>query len=342
MITPDKNYRLLGRPLDPEMGWQSHCHPLDGYLPVSREAPIYVKREDELAVNVSGTKLRKYLSLLPDLELNGTRHVILTGSAHSNNVLDLARLLKQRGYQITALLKAPGNPVPKGNFLLLNMLLEPASIHLISASEWPQVEMIARDRVKALKRQGIPACSLPEGGYSPAVLPGILTLAGDLQHNMEQLDIRFRDIWTDSGSGVSAIGLLLGLRLARLIDCTVHITLIAGDEAAFHQRYRQLERWLQQLTSAPLPIERPRLHLLKPATATAYGSVNRTILDQVWHIARETGLLMDPVYSVKHFYTVQQEVKRQPPRTPQLVLYNGATLGLSGFQEALASRQGVV
>ncbi|MCW8906185.1 MAG: hypothetical protein OQL28_02965 [Sedimenticola sp.] len=342
MITPDPNYHMLGRPLDPELGWQSRCHPLAGYLPASGTAPVYVKREDELSANVSGSKHRKYLSLLPDLEHSGIRHVILTGSAHSNNVLDLARLLKQRGYGISALLKAPGNGFLRGNFLLLNMLLEPDSIHLLNLDQWNRVETIGTRMVDTLQQQGVAARSLPEGGYSPAVLPGILTLTGDLQRNMAQLKTRFQDIWTDSGSGVSAIGLLLGLRLAGITDCTVHVTLIAGDETEFRQRYQQLERWLEQLTGTPLPAGSPRLRLLKPASAASYGSVNRTILDQSWLIARETGLLMDPVYSVKHFYTVKRQMEAEPPQGPQLVLYNGSTLGLCGFQEALASRRGVV
>jgi len=342
MIIPDPDHHLLGRPLDPALGWQSRCHPLDGYLPASGAAPVYIKREDELSANVSGTKHRKYLSLLPDLEHSGIRHVILIGSAHSNNVLDLARLLKQRGYGISALLKAPGNELLRGNFLLLNMLLEPESIQLLDPDQWNRVDTLAGEMVDTLQRQGIVARSLPEGGFSPAVLPGILTLAGDLQRNMAQLATRFRDIWTDSGSGVSAIGLLLGLRLAGITDCTVHVTLIAGDETDFNRRYRQLEHWLQEITGKPLPVERPRLQLLKPASAASYGSVNRTILDQAWRIARETGLLMDPVYSVKHFYTVKRQMEATPPRGPQLVLYNGSTLGLCGFQEALASRRGVV
>lgn len=342
MTTPDSLHRLLGQPLDPVLGWQSRCHLLNGYLPGSSAAPVYIKREDELNANVTGTKHRKYLSLLPDLEHSGIRHVILIGSAHSNNVLDLARTLKSRNYQVSALLKAPGNWALKGNFLLLNMLLEPGSIHLLSAAEWPQAETVAEEMVQVLGRRGIPASTLPEGGYSKAALPGILTLAGDLQRNMRQLDTSFRDIWTDSGSGVSAIGLLLGLRLEKITDCTVHVTLIAGDPLAFEQRYRQFEGWLEQLTGAPLPVQRPHIRFLKPATAAAYGSINQTILRQTWRISRETALLMDPVYSVKHLYTVKREMERNPPRTPQLVLYNGGTLGLCGFQEALASQQEVV
>ena len=342
MITPDQHNRLLGRALDPTLGWQSRCHPLSGYLPSSTVAPVYIKREDELSANISGTKHRKYLSLLPDLELSGIRHVILIGSAHSNNVLDLARLLKQRGIGISALLKAPGNKALRGNFLLLNMLLAPGSIHLLDTDRWTRAEAIGAEMVERLQAQGIAAHCLPEGGYSPPVLPGILTLAGDLQRNMAQLETGFRDIWTDSGSGVSAIGLLLGLRLAGMTDCTVHVTQIAGDEEEFQQRYRQMEQWLVTLTGSPLPDEEPRLQLLKPASAASYGSVNRTILNQAWLIARETGLLMDPVYSVKHFYTVKRQMETTPPRGPQLVLYNGGTLGLCGFQEALASRQGVV
>lgn len=342
MITPDSHYRLLGRPLDPEMDWKSRCHPLCGYLPHSVNAPVYIKREDELNANTSGTKQRKYLSLLPDLEHSGIRHVILIGSAHSNNVLGLSQMLSSRGYAITALVKEPGNRALTGNHLLLNMLLSPDQIRYISHQQWPDVEQIAHETAQTLNQRSVKAMVIPEGGYSEAVLPGILTVATDLQRNSDQLGIDFDTIWTDSGTGVSAIGLLLGMRLLGITRPTVHITQIAGTPEEFQQRYCQFEQWLEKLTPTPLPSPRPEVRFVRPATAASYGSINKTVLKECWAIARETGLLMDPVYSVKHFYTVKREMSLNPPTGPQLVLYNGGTLGMSGFQSQLASQEPIV
>ncbi|MCW8905227.1 hypothetical protein [Sedimenticola sp.] len=342
MSFPEPLQQLIGNRLDRELNWKSRCHPLHGYLPQHSSTPLFIKREDELNANAVGTKYRKYLSLIPALEHSGNNRIILIGSAHSNNVVGLAQLLRSRGIDVSALIKAPGNNQLVGNHLLLTMLLPHDRMQYVSHPDWPQVEEIAEQMVARLKQQGISAAVIPEGGYSEAVLPGILTLAADLQRNGEELGVEFQDIWTDSGTGVSAIGLLLGMRLLGITKPCVHITRIAGYPDEFRQRYDQFERWLERLTQKPLPEARPQVRFIQPATAASYGSVNQTILRESWAIARETGLLMDPVYSVKHFYTVKCEMERQAPNGPQLILYNGGTLGMCGFQSRLASREPMV
>ncbi len=342
MRLPDPLHQLIGNRLDRELNRASRCHPLNGYLPQHTTAPLFIKREDELNANTVGTKHRKYLSLLPALEHSGYDRIILIGSAHSNNVLGLAQLLRSRNLDVAAYIKAPGDKVLNGNHLLLNLLLPGRRLRYISHPEWPQVEQIAAQEITRLAQAGLAATVIPEGGYSEAVLPGILTLAADLQRNCAELGVEFRDIWTDSGTGVSAIGLLLGMRLLGMTLPRVHITQIAGDPEEFQQRYRQFEIWLEQLTGKALPEARPTIRFIRPATAVSYGGINKTILHESWRIARETGLLMDPVYSVKHLYSVKCEMERQPPKGPQLILYNGGTLGMMGFQSWLASHQPIV
>lgn len=342
MSFPEPLEHLLRNRLDRELNWKSRCHLLNGYLPQTPFAPLFIKREDELNANAVGTKHRKYLSLLPALEHSGNSRIILIGSAHSNNVAGLTQLLRSRGFDVSVLIKTPGNKELTGNQLLLNMLLPAEKIDYVSRGEWPRVERIAEQKVAQLRRRGIHATALAEGGYSEAALPGILTLAADLQRNITELGVKFQDIWTDSGTGISAIGLLLGMRLLRITTPRVHITQIAGNPDEFWQRYDQFERWLARLLQKPLPVERPQVRFLSPATAAAYGSVNSTILRESWSIARETGLLMDPVYSVKHLYTVKRALEQRPPEGPQLILYNGGTLGMSGFQSRLASLQPMV
>jgi 1-aminocyclopropane-1-carboxylate deaminase len=331
----DLKQRILDG-IDQTLGYFSRSHPLTGYLSAHPEAPLYIKREDELAAGVVGTKWRKYLSLLPALESKGIDEVILIGSAHSNNVMGLSQLLIQRGFGVTALIKQPGDRRPSGNYLLLRLLLPEERIRLVNHEDWPQVEGVAQALADDFTRQGKRSLVIPEGGYARETVPGILTLALDILRNEAELRVRFRGLWTDSGTGVSSIGLLLGMRLLEMDDRTLHITLIAGSEKEFRSRYRQYELWTREWLGAPVPDRAPRVRFHLPATARSFGSVNRTVLDQTRLIARATGILMDPVYSVKHLYTTRCLMEQETPEGPQLILYNGGPLGLCGFQSRLA------
>jgi D-cysteine desulfhydrase len=148
MSFPEPLQQLIGNRLDRELNWKSRCHPLNGYLPQRPSAPLFIKREDELNANAVGTKHRKYLSLLPTLQHSGSRRVILIGSAHSNNVLGLAQLLRSRDFDLSVIIKAPGNNELKGNYLLLHMLLPDRRIHAVNPLEWPQVERIAQQEAE--------------------------------------------------------------------------------------------------------------------------------------------------------------------------------------------------
>lgn len=329
--------RLIAGKTDPSLPHNSRSHPLTAYLPQAPEAPCYIKREDELSAGIVGSKLRKYLSLLPALERDGVTHVILIGGAHSNNVMSLSQLLIERGIGVSACLRQPGSRELVGNHMLLKMLVDRRRIRYLDHLEWPKAEQIAAQWAEEMRLQGEKTVVIAEGGDHPDVLPGILTLAADIRRNEAQAGISFQQIWSDAGTGITTIGLLLGLQLLGMSDRQVQITLIAGDEEGFLNRYRQYRQWLEMDLGTPLSGDSPPIRFLIPATARSFGSVNTRLLNETIDIARQTGILMDPVYSAKHLYTVKCAMAEQPPNGPQLILYNGGPLGLCGFQSALAA-----
>ena len=96
---------------------------------------------------------------------------------------------------------------------------------------------------------------LPEGGMTPASLPGALSLAIDVVENEREMGMAFDHIFLDAGTGFTACALLLGLGYLKSKSC-VHILLLAEGEASFHQRLEQCHHWfsqMQPLSPAPQP-----------------------------------------------------------------------------------------
>ncbi len=327
---------LITPHLSEELPRKSRCHPLQGYIQPPNNSTIWIKREDELNPTAIGSKLRKYLSLLPYLELNGSREVILIGGSNSNNVLGLSQVLKALGIGVSVIVKKPRDTTLRGHWLFLNLLLPSDRIHSISAEDWPNVTGLATQLADQLRPSDPNVAIIPEGGDHLAALSGILTVAVDLIRNETDHNCYFDHIWTDAGTGISAIGLVLGLHFLGQQNRTIHITLIAGTEREFEARYSRFQKELERLTGKVIPDHRPKLHFVKPATAAAFGSLNSTTLHETTTIARETGLLMDPVYSVKHLYTMKQVLQQTKLQGTHLFMYNGGTQGLNGFQSRLA------
>jgi 1-aminocyclopropane-1-carboxylate deaminase len=168
-------------------------------------------------------------------------------------------------------------------------------------------------------------------------MPGAMTIAGDILENELKEKIFFDHIFTDSGSGASAAGLLLGLAHVKQFR-QVHITLIAGTEEEFLGRYQGLREGTEKMTGIKIAHDFPgALHFHLPVISPSFGSITAAVLNEVKNTARTEGILMDPVYSIKHWMTARHIVDAQNLSGNILFICNGGSLGLCGFQQKLAN-----
>ena len=127
----------------------------------------------------------------------------------------------------------------------------------------------------------------------------------DICKNESDQNRSFDHIWIDSGTGFTAAVLcLMNELLGRKTQ--IHVVLTAGDPDFFEQKLREVGTWWEELTQIPLPngfIRLPTLY--PPATARSFGSVNQQVLKTVKDLAMTEGLLVDPVYTAKLFYTAK-------------------------------------
>jgi 1-aminocyclopropane-1-carboxylate deaminase len=296
---------------------------------------LYIKRDDELSSGISGSKYRKFASLMPFLLENKFDEVVLIGSAQSNNVIGALQLLNENGIKTRLILLESNEAELKGNLLWMSLLHDLKDAIWIKRENWKNVDEIASEYKEDQKKAGRYIFIFPEGGLTVESLPGAMTLAFDIIENEREKGLDFDHLFIDSGSGTTAIGLLLGLRLLQK-KCNVHITLIAGTEREFMSKCDTLSWQFEDYTGIKLPTENfVKLHFYKPSVALSFGSVTKTVLNEVKSVARTEGILMDPVYSIKHLMTAKEIIKEQQISGNMLFIYCGGSLGLSGFQGML-------
>ncbi|MCI5052273.1 MAG: pyridoxal-phosphate dependent enzyme [Simkaniaceae bacterium] len=265
---------------------QSRIHPLNTF------DGAYLKRDDELSFGISGTKLRKYHSLLPYLIAN-TKEVAIIGSSHSNNIVGLLQALIENQIRPYPFLLEPHNKIPQGNCALIQLLSD--NITWVPRNKWPQVEQIAAEKHEYV---------IPEGANHPQAHAGSATLADDILRNEQEHNLQFDNIFIEAGSGTSAQALINRLTELKTRH-RVHVVLCANpnlDLSEPHQKHT-------------------------PAIATSFGSVNRTVLNWVKRIARNEGVLIDPLYGAKLFATYDQI----HPSGTNLLIHSGGGLGLMGY-----------
>ncbi len=121
---------------------RSRVHRLNGF-----PGQCFVKREDELSFGITGSKIRKYLSLIPSLKR--FEEVVLIGGASSNNIVGLSQLLIEEGIQPVLFLCGHKPEQASGNLLISQLLVDPEHIHWYGRDSWPIINQLAEDYAKS-------------------------------------------------------------------------------------------------------------------------------------------------------------------------------------------------
>lgn len=299
----------------------SRIHPLPSLSQAHRQ--VWVKREDELGFGVSGTKKRKYLSLLPFLKAQNFAGIALIGGEHSNHLAAFAQLLNENrlGYEI--FLKPSQQTLKKGNAFLLDLLTADKKKHYVAGKDWEKVVEIAESYMHDCHGAGN-YFVVPEGGSCEQSISGLATLYVDIVRNEQENQLTFDHIFIDSGTGLQAATLAYQLALHGA-DAQLHVVHVAGGQADFERGFELCCQYYRQ----PLTPLSVRHHV--PATAKAFGSVNASIWAEIRYFAQTEGLLLDPIYTAKLCYTARRLMDELEMRGNVLIVHTGGGTGLMGF-----------
>jgi len=268
---------------------------------------LYLKRDDELSFGVSGSKMRKYSSLLPSFQKLGARNVVMVGGANSNNIAGGVQLFLEHGITPHLVLRKPGGIAIHMNQALISYLMPDERIHWIERKQWAQ----ANDFAHALAKKLHNCLVLPEGACCIEALEGAKTLAQDICRNEEEENILFSDIVVDAGTGIQALGMIEGFQLLKK-NVRVHIVEIAVKKEEFKEFAKKFS----------IPLNLP-LSFHKPVTAASFGSVNKKLLCFMQEFAREQGVLLDPIYSAKLALTAFTLAKEGVFQENALLVHSG-------------------
>lgn len=306
----------------------SRVHPLKSFN--THAARCFVKRDDELGFGISGSKIRKYRSLVPFFLKNKIEEVIVIGGSNSNNVLGIVQLLIENKIRPTLFLKRTKAPNLQGNFLLTSMLVSSESIHWIESGDWKNVIEKVQTYTKELPR---PYFILNEGSSVTEAFPGALSLPLDILRNEEELKHSFDHVFIDSGTGMMASALILGLHWMEK-PTLIHVLLLAESEEEFLKNLHDYHQNFMKLLQIPLPFP-TNFILYKPITGKSFGGTNPAIFEEIVSLARAEGFLTDPIYTAKLFTEARTIIREKDLEGHVLINHSGGGLSLSGFQEQI-------
>lgn len=287
----------------------------------------YVKRDDELSFGVSGTKLRKYTSLIPFLIEQKIKEVVIAGGSHSNHILSLAQLLREKKFKITLFFGGNRPSRLTGNLLLTSLIIPSEDIHWLPKGE---EEKAAEIYTLYRQKENAPTFYIPLGAPIKESIPGVMSLIYDLDRNEKELGLQFDHIFIDSGTGTTAAIAILGSALLRK-KTHFHVIQMASNSQKFNLLLEQFQKELPVINS-PL-----RYSLYAPQTARSFGSTNASTWKTIAHMARHEGIFVDPIYNAKLFHEGKKILEKGTLKGNILFIHSGGGLSLTGFMEKLGN-----
>lgn len=287
----------------------------------------YIKRDDELSCAIAGSKMRKYSSIIPFLKRNEIEEAVVIGGLNSNHVMGLTQLLIENSIKPTLFLCRPHLNSLKGNAKLLDLLVPKENIQWIERSQWPSVEKLASEYTTDHSPKKIQV--IPEGGRMFEALPGALTLPHDILHNEKALNLQFDHLFMDSGTGMTAIGLILGLAYANHPG-HVHVIQMADNASKFLDHLQHYHALFMEKFRIHYPTP-TQFSLHQPLSFKSFGSTGPKIFELITSLARSDGVLCDPIYNAKLVMEAQQIIQNKQLTGQALLIHSGGTLSLLGF-----------
>jgi D-cysteine desulfhydrase len=294
----------------------------------------HVKRDDLTGLLESGNKVRKLEFLVGEALQQGADTLITCGPPDSNGCRAVAAVAARLGLRAVLAIRGERPAASDGNLLLGRLLGADTRYHPDRGPD-PGPELMEALAAEVRARGGRPYV-IPESGAGELGALGYVECAVELSEQIHHGAPRFDAIVITAGSGGSHAGLLMGKQLAGLPGEIVSVPVTAPAERVREAVVRTVGAAVQRFGFA---IEVPKaIHLLDGYQGAGPGAATDEELAVIVALAREEGLLLDPVYTAKGFRGLVETLARDPKALGQRVcfIHTGGLFSLFRYRDRLS------
>jgi 1-aminocyclopropane-1-carboxylate deaminase len=271
-----------------------------------KQVEVWMKRDDLLHPFVSGNKYRKLKHLAANALQQGKKHLVTFGGAYSNHLVATASAGAALGLKTTAILR--------GDEKLTNPMLSICQLYGMALKQVSREEYRNKNAAFAkFFNTGDDVYRIEEGGYSALGAKGCEDLIAELTQT-------YQHIFCAVGTGTTLAGLVNGATDATTVN---GIVVLKGAE------------YIKGEIDALLT--RPKSYTLHHNFYYGgYGKFDKEIMGFIRGFARQTGVLLDPVYTAKLMMGLTQLIQQDyfAPGTNILAIHTGGLWGLTSEKAA--------
>jgi D-cysteine desulfhydrase len=310
------------------------------------DAPdLWIKHDDDTGGVLTGNKIRKLQFTVREAIDSGADTLVTCGGLQSNHCRATAVLARRMGLEVVLCLRT--SPATRGappSRLEGNLLLDRivgADIRVWTPEEYADnVAGMARV-AEELRAAGRRPFVIAEGCSMPSGCLGYIEAAQEIAHAEAELDLHWDAIVHAVGSGGTTAGLELGVRLFGLDARPIGIP-VCDDAAWFRPRIAMLCAAASARHELGVHVPSGEIDLRDGHAGDGYGVTRPEELASLLQLARDEGVVLDPVYTGKAWHGLLAEITagRLPGAKNVLFLHTGGAFGLQAHESALAAALG--
>lgn len=272
---------------------------------------LYIKRDDFTGISLfGGNKIRKLEYLLGDAEQKGCEYIFTFGATQSNHAMQTVSACRRRGLKPVLYLVAVVKP--DENDLRSNLLLDQimgAEVHVVEILDGENEDQaderalqMAREQMKRLEAEGHRCYEVPMGGASDVGSVGFIEGFVELAEQLQAAGIHADYVFHATGTGGTMAGMQAGRKLLGSDTEIISINVSAKDDSYLHKTADLANRSLELIGAADVHVDAYEdIHTDLNYYLPGYEIPNEQSSEAIRLLAREEGLLIDPVYTGKAF-----------------------------------------
>lgn len=294
---------------------------------VGRE--VLIKRDDLSGLAMGGNKARKLRFLVGEAIAQACDTLVATGFLQSNNVVQTAAAAARSGLRCILALEAHRPGDIRGNILLSNLL----GAEIRYADDRPIGEVI--DGIVAdVSARGGKAYAMPPGGSTGTGVAGFVEAALEARAQLREMEKAVEAIVLPTGTGGTQAGLLLG---SQVLDWPVAIVGISTGKSKeeLHVAIPAMAAECARILAVDCRIGSRDVTVSEEFVGDGYARPGRADFEAIRTVAREEGILTDPVYTGRAMHGMIELLKqgRVAGSGPVLFWHTGGLPAVFSFDE---------
>ncbi|WP_422484559.1 D-cysteine desulfhydrase family protein [Gudongella sp. DL1XJH-153] len=268
---------------------------------------IWIKRDDQTGMEVSGNKVRKLQYAVKEALDNGCNHLITCGGIQSNHARATAAVAAKLGMGCTLVLRGEEREDKEGNLFLETLM--GAHVEYITAEDYAESRGDIMESIRQeLAKEGKEAYILPEGASNGIGSFGYLDAYHEIVGQEKELGIHFDAIVLTVGSGGTFAGLYAGNRLDGEKRDIIGINISASADH-FKKVVAGLVEDMKSYVDIGFTVNPKDVSIIDGYPGLGYAISQDVELQFIKRLARLEGIILDPVYTGKAMYGLVEEIK---------------------------------